>query len=360
MATGVTETTTGPTLASKPIFWGAIFAGGVIAMVTQLVLSVLGIAIGASTINPLQEVNPIEGIGIGAGIYWLVSSFISLFAGGYAAGSLVAVQEPVTRTLHGLTMWGVATLLFFLMLGTGVGRIIGGTASVVGSGVGLLGDAAGALGPQIASAVGSQMDGADIDLDLARLREEARQVLRETGNPALDPDRLEERAGAVGEEAAAAGERTAADPQSLGDELGAVIDRIEREGREVISQTDREDLVNVVMARTGQSRAEASATVDNWEQTYQQAYTEARAAWDEATADAEQTAREWGDAAASGIATAAWWTFFMLLMGAVAAAVGANVGTNRRTTTTTRQTVVGTGHGGSAATVGTPSKTSAR
>ena len=353
MAAGVTETTTETTLASKPILWGAIFAGAIIAMVTQVVLSVLGIAIGASTINPLEQVNPIEGIGIGAGIYWVVSSIISLFAGGYAAGSLIAVQERRTRTLHGLTVWGIATLLFFLMLGSGVGRIIGGTASVVGSGVGLMGDAAGALGPQIASAVGSQMDGADIDLDLTRLREEARQVLRETGNPALDPDRLEERAGAVGEEAAAAGERAATDPQSLGDQLGAVIDRIEREGREVISQTDREDLVNVVMARTGQSRAEASATVENWEQTYQQAYQDARAAWEDATAGAEQTAREWGEAAASGIATAAWWTFFMLLMGAAAAAFGANVGTNRPTTTTTRQTVEGTRRGSASAAAGT-------
>lgn len=335
MAASVTETTTGPTYEAKPILWGAVFAGAVIAMVVQLVLSVLGLAIGASTINPLQEVNPVEGIGIGAGIYWVVSSIISLFVGGYASGSLVAVQETRTRALHGLTMWGIATILFFLLLSSGVGRIVGGTANVIGSGVGLMGDAVASAAPEVASAVGSQIDGQSVDLDLSQLREEARQVLRETGDAALAPDSLQQRAEAVGEEAAAGAERVATDPGSLGGELGSLIDRIEQEGREVINQADREALVNVVMERTGQSRAEASATVDNWEQTYQEAYQDASEAVQGAVADAEQSAREWGDAAASGIATAAWWTFFMLLLGAVAATMGAIVGSHDRTTTTT-------------------------
>lgn len=340
MIARVTETTTGPDHDTKPMLWGAVFAGAVIAMVVQLLLSVLGIAIGASTINPLQEVNPVDGIGIGAGIYWVVSATLSLFAGGYAAGTLVAVQETRTRALHGLTMWGIATILFFMLLSSGVGRIIGGTANVIGGAAGLMGDAVESVAPEVASAIGSQVDGQDIELDLSQLREEARQFLRETGDPALDPERLEQRAEGVEEQAAAGAERVATDPGSLGDELGSLIDRIEQEGREVISETDRDDLVNVVMERTGQSRAEASATVDNWEQTYQQTYQDAREALDEAAADAEQTAREWGDAAASGIATAAWWTFFMLLLGAVAATVGAIVGrTDRTTTTTTSQRV---------------------
>lgn len=337
----VTETTTGTNDHTKPILWGAVFAGAVIAMVVQLLLSVLGLAIGASTINPLQEVSPVEGIGIGAGIYWIISSIISLFVGGYASGSLVAVQETRTRALHGLTMWGIATLLFFLLLSSGVGRIIGGTANVIGFGAGLMGDAVAAVAPEVASAIGSQVEGQNIDLDLTQLREEAQQVLRETGNPALDPERLEQRAQSVGDEATAGAERVATDPGSLGDELGSLIDRIEQEGRQVISQTNREDLVNVVMERTGQSRAEASETVANWEETYQQTYLEAREAVQEAAAGAEQTAREWGDAAASGIATAAWWTFFMLLLGAIAATVGAMVGRHDPTTTTiTRERVL--------------------
>lgn len=346
MIARVTETTSESNYDTKPMLWGAVFAGAVIAVVVQLLFGVLGLAIGASTINPLQEVNPVDGIAIGAGIFWVVSSIISLFVGGFAAGSLVAMQETRTRALHGLTMWGIATILFFLLLSSGVGHIIGGTASVIDSGAGLIGDAVAGVAPEVASAIGSQVDGQDIDLDLSQLREEARQLLRETGDPALDPERLERRAEAVGEEAAAGAERVATDPGSLGDELGALIDRIEQEGREVISETDREALVNVVMERTGQSREEASATVDNWEQTYQQTYQDARAAVEEAAAEAEQSAREWGDAAASGIATAAWWTFFMMLLGAGAATLGAIVGRNDRTTTTTTHERVSTPVGG--------------
>lgn len=333
MAARVTETTMDSTYATKPILWGAVFAGAVIAIVAQLVLSVLGIAIGASTINPAQEANPVQGIGIGAGIYFVLSAVISLFAGGYAAGSLVAVQDTRTRTLHGLTMWSVATILFFLLLGSGVGRVIGGTANVIGSGMGLVSEAVAGVAPEVASAVEGQIDGANLSLAVSRLREEARQLLRETGNPALDPEQLEQRAQEVGEQAAASGERAATDPSSLDEELASVIDRIEQEGSEVISQVDQEALINIVMERTGQSREEAEATVENWEQTYQQAYQEAEAVWQQATAGAEESLREWGEAAASGIATAAWWTFFMLLLGAVAAAFGAIVGRNEGTTT---------------------------
>lgn len=83
------------------------------------------------------------------------------------------------------------------------------------------------------------------------------------------------------------------------------------------------------MARTGQSRQEAAQTVANWEQEYQQVYQRTREEWDQAKAQAEEKAREWGNQAADGIATAAWWTFFTLLLGAIAAAAGAKVGANR-------------------------------
>ncbi len=54
--------------AIKRVSWGAIFAGAVITLVTQLALSILGIGIGASTVNPLNEQNSTSGLGAGAGI----------------------------------------------------------------------------------------------------------------------------------------------------------------------------------------------------------------------------------------------------------------------------------------------------
>ena len=329
MAATCSETTAVATPAVKRVSWGAIFVGVVIAMVVQLLLGVLGIAIGASAINPLHEANPLDGIGMGAGIYWIISSIISLFVAGYAAGALTTVQSRRDRTLHGLAVWGLATLLLFLVIGSGVGRLIGGTASMIGGGMSMVGDAVSNVAPRAVDAVQQRMDEADFDLDLSQWREEARQLLRDTGIPAIQPERLEGQAEELQQEIRSAANRAGQDPQGVDRELESLFDEIQREGRETLRAVDREALVNIVAERTGQSRQEAAQTVANWEQTYQQAYQRARAEWEQAKAQAEQKAREWGDQAADGIARAAWWTFFMLLLGAIAAAIGANVGSNR-------------------------------
>lgn len=45
----------------KRISWSAIFAGVIISMVVYLLLAILGTAIGASTLDPLKEQNPLDG-----------------------------------------------------------------------------------------------------------------------------------------------------------------------------------------------------------------------------------------------------------------------------------------------------------
>src|SRR5689334_10248687 len=72
----------------KRISWGAIFAGVVIALAVQLVLSLLGIGIGASTIDPLSEQNPGKGLGIGAAVWFVISSLLATYAGAWVAGRL--------------------------------------------------------------------------------------------------------------------------------------------------------------------------------------------------------------------------------------------------------------------------------
>lgn len=317
--------------AGRRVSWGAIFVGLVITMVVQVLLGILGLAIGAGLINPLHEANPMDGIGMGAGIYWIVSSIISLFVGGFAAGALATAQNRRDRTLHGLTVSGLAMLLLFLTVGSGVGVLIGGTASMISGGAAMIGDAVSKAAPQMADAVQDRMDEADIDLDLGEWREEVRQLLRDTGIPAIQPDRLEDQAEDVEQDVRSAASRAGQDPQRVDRELESLLDKIQREGRETLRAVDREALVNIVAERTDQSRQEAAETVANWEEAYQEAYQAAREKWDQVKAQAEEKAREWGDQAADGLAQAAWWTFFTLLLGTIAAAAGANVGANRAT-----------------------------
>ncbi|MGI8467872.1 MAG: hypothetical protein ACR2N3_05415 [Pyrinomonadaceae bacterium] len=124
-----------PMAAGRRVSWGAIFAGAVVALVVQLMLSVLGIGIGASTINPLTEQNPAAGLGTGAAIWFVLTSIVALFAGGWVAGRLAGMPRDDDRALHGILTWGLATLLTFYLLTTAIGGLIGGTANLLTRGM---------------------------------------------------------------------------------------------------------------------------------------------------------------------------------------------------------------------------------
>ncbi|MCE5277939.1 MAG: hypothetical protein ABFD92_00810 [Planctomycetaceae bacterium] len=100
--------------------WGAIFAGAVIAISVQLLLAVLGAAIGISVFGT-TEGEVARTIGIGAIIWWVIATLASLFCGGLVAAKLAGTRRPFEGTLHGAVTWGVATLASALLLGTLVG-----------------------------------------------------------------------------------------------------------------------------------------------------------------------------------------------------------------------------------------------
>ena len=165
-------TTAYPSVApnyTRRISWGAIIAGLIVALVTQIVLTMLGVAIGASTIDPLQEQRPLEGLGTGAAIWWVVSSLISLFLGGCVAGRLAGVPRKGDGALHGIIMWGTATLITFLLAGSALGGLFGGAFSALQKS-----SAQGApsqLGEQIKGAL--QQSGIDVD----RVQHQAQQKI---------------------------------------------------------------------------------------------------------------------------------------------------------------------------------------
>ncbi|MEG3192075.1 hypothetical protein [Lysobacter sp. D1-1-M9] len=310
--------------AAKRASWGAILAGVVIALAVHVLMGVLGIAIGASVIDPMSEANPVEGIGIGSGIYFVITVIVAMLAGGCVAGALAVIQTRRDRTLHGLAMWSVVTLLTVMLLATGLGRLIGGTMNIVGQGLSQAGDAASALAEPVAGEVQEQMQEADLDIDA--LRQEAAELLRDAG---IRPGDIEEDTEQVRAQAGQALERAARDPQAADQAFQQVFDRIQQSARETMDDVDRDALVNLVVERTDMSRAEAQQTVANWERSYAQAYQQSRATWEQAKARAEQKAREWGQQSAEAVASAAWWSFLVLVLGAIAAAIGANLGSSR-------------------------------
>jgi hypothetical protein len=303
----------------KRIFWGAVFAGVVIALVVQLLLSLLGLGIGFGSINPMVEAYPFEGLGTGALIWWAVSMIIALFVGGLAAGKLSGLRNQVDRVMHGVLSFSVYAIVTIWMLTTAVGTIISGVGSVVGQTLSLAGQGIGAVAPQAIALIEQEMEERGIDMET--IRQEAEQILRETGKPELQPENLERRADRMGDTLRQQTGDIAQDPQTTGETTGNILERLFTEGGEVVDAADRDAAVNVVMQRTGQSRAEAERTVDNWIATYH----DAREQVDTLLIRANDQAREIGDALASAASKASWFAFFGLLIGAVASGAGAGL-----------------------------------
>ena len=122
----VTET---PALLSR-VSWGAIFAGTVIALGLLILLSLLGTAFGFRAIDPQQSA-AFDGVGIGTGIWWIVTSVIALAVGGYVAGHLSGIPEKRSATAHGASVWGLLTLVMLWLAASTAGAAINTAASAV-------------------------------------------------------------------------------------------------------------------------------------------------------------------------------------------------------------------------------------
>jgi hypothetical protein len=271
-------------VAVRRISWAAVLAGVTITLVVQLLLSILGLGVGARAIDPLRAGNPLSGIGTGAALWLVGSTLLAWFSGGYVAGRMAGIPRRQDSLLHGLLAWSLGTLLMFYLLTTNVGSLIGGTAMLVGRALVAL------------SSIEGVLQQAGVDTRVITQAVTTTQALSEAVDEVVD------------------------DPQSR-TELAALIQRIALSGQETISPTHREELIQFLVERGGHSRPEAEGLVASYEEVYQQA----RAQSEQALAEAEQTARQVGAAAVRTLSTAALWTFVGLLASAAAAAIGGYV-----------------------------------
>ena len=259
--------TTSPPLTTAPVAqhrvsWAAIFAGVTVALVTQPLLGVLGIAIGASTIDPLHQQDSTGGLGNGAGVWFVVTGLPSLFAGGWTAGRLAGIPRTVDSSLHGVVTWGLATLFTFYLLTTGVGAIIGGAARALGQGASLVGQGVASASPQVGDAIRGQLKEQGVDWD--SIQQDASNLMRQTGKPELQLDALNKKVDDATKDAQNTAGGTAENPQAADQQLTGLLDRLFNQAAGTVNAADREAVVNVVAARTGQSKKDAGKIVDRW------------------------------------------------------------------------------------------------
>jgi hypothetical protein len=125
------------TVLLNQVSWGAIFAGAVTALVTQVILNMVGVGVGLSSVGTTAADNPAAStLSMSAGLWFVVSGIVAALAGGFIAGRLSG--KPVTGAagLHGLVSWAVTTLVVLYLLTSAAGGLIGGAFNGVTSTLG--------------------------------------------------------------------------------------------------------------------------------------------------------------------------------------------------------------------------------
>ncbi|USQ48554.1 hypothetical protein NFX37_20310 [Serratia marcescens] len=230
--------------------------------------------------------------------------------------------------MHGLLSWASTTLLTTWLVVSLASGVVGLAGSAVGKGLSLAGSGLAAAAPNVGEGLKQQLDKKGISLDWGSLENQLNATLKQTGKPELDPARLEQKADRATADGKQSAMDAAADPAQAASELKQWFDRVKQSGEPTLSAADKDALVNIVAARTGKSRDEASQIVDNYAQAYQQAVQKV----EKLKAEAEQKAREAADEAAKQLSRAAWGSLLMLLLGAaLSAGVGRIAESTRRT-----------------------------
>ena len=274
---------------SRRISWGAVFAGVVMVLAVQLLLSMLGLGIGLSTVDPAQSggTPSASNLGIGAGVWWGVSYLVALVIGGYVAARLAANLAAFDGMLHGLLTWAFALLVTVYLLSTAAGSLVGGAFSAVSSTLSATGQTVKEATPQLAQAAGMTPD---------VVQQKAKDLL--------------------------SAQPTNADPKTLSaeqaqQEVAATLPTLVT-GDDQAKQSARERITIIVAAQANITPEEANQRLNKLQAQVAQTKDQ--------TVD---KAKQVGDTAASGLSRASLIAFAALLLGAGAAGFGGHLGARR-------------------------------
>lgn len=279
--------------ALRRVSWGAIIGGIVVLLVIHLVLSLLGLGIGLSTIEPAAGGTPdAADAGIAGGIWYAIMAIIAAFAGGWVAARLAGVAMRTDGMLHGVLTWATATLILLYVFTSSVGSLVGGTVSLVGSSIQTIAQQAGSAASGITSILPPD------------IRQQAEGLLRQGGQQAQG----------AGQQAQQQAQQTTGTASPI-DAAQRLVSGV----REGASPQDRQAAVDYIAQQAGIPPQEAEQRLTQFQDTYNQ-YTQ-RAATE---------SREAAQAASEGLSTAALAAFVAMVLAAIAAIAGGAVGTPRR------------------------------
>ncbi|AWN38455.1 PhnA-like protein [Methylobacterium radiodurans] len=265
------------------VSWGAIFAGAVTALVTQVVVNLVGVGVGLAAVGGDAADNPAAStVSLGAGLWFVASGIVASLAGGLIAGRLSGKPLPGAAALHGLVSWAVTTLVVLYLLTSAATGLVGGTLSTVS---GALGGAGNLVGGTIQTAA-----------------QAAAPSLSKIQNP-LDGIEQKVREQAAGQ-----------DPQAARDAAVAAV-RAVLTGDAAQKEQAKARAADALAKAQGTTPDQAKAQIEDYQRQYEQA-----------VATAKQKAEAAAVTAKSAATQGAFYAALALILGALAAFFGGRLG----------------------------------
>jgi hypothetical protein len=290
------------------IKWTAVWAGLVVGMSAQLVLTLLGLAIGAWSID-LKDAQPAGGIPLGAGLWTGLSLLLSAFIGGSVTARLSGASLRSDGMYHGAVVWGVTWLVFAWLTTTAMSFMLGGVFSALSSAVQSTGQGV----TSAASAALTKMDPkSNFNISPTELRRQIESTLQATGKRELQPAAINKSADQVASRA------------REGQSVGQVTDSALEELQQKLTALDRNAAVNVLVQKAGMTQDQAQQVV--------QSTIGILAPMKEKLQDVKAQSIEIGNATLNRVGAAAGWLFLLGLLSFAVSVGGGAVGTLRRRT----------------------------
>ncbi|HJU04682.1 MAG TPA: hypothetical protein VJ692_05970 [Nitrospiraceae bacterium] len=307
----ITRTAREWSIGGSHVRWGAIFAGLVVGISVQMILTLLGLAIGAWSID-LRETNPAQGIPIGTGIWTGISMLISAFVGGYVTARLSGSPLRSDGMYHGAVVWGVTWLVFAWLATTAMATMIGGLFSAFGSGLQALGQGVGQSVSTAVSKVADKTNVGNLNVSAEGLRKQIESVLQATKKPELQPGEIKKDAGKV------------TDKAQSGQPLSQVTDSAVTEVQQKLAALDKEAAINVMVNKLGMSKAQAQEVVQSTIGIIEPLKEKAQ----EVKEQVKEQSVDVANTTIKKLASAAWWMFLLAIFSLAASIGGGATGTS--------------------------------
>lgn len=311
------------------VSWRAVLAGALAASMLSLLLFILGIGLGFSSISIWSgEGLSASAFGTSAIIWLVVTQLVSAAVGGYMAGRLRSKWDGLHQdeayfrdTAHGFLSWCVATIVMLFLAGSALTSLVSGTTKAVGSAVSQTAQIAAstastALSVGATAGAGALAGQALEGLSMDDLNYWVNSLMRNNGLTEQQSQNLKNEASQLADRA----ERKAEDAK----EITSIFVHALQKGQ--LAEADAAYAARLVSRHADVSQAEAEQAIQKGFAKVQETMKQAQQALKDAAVAAQEAAETARKAAAHGML----WVFVVLLIGAFVGSLSATVGGRQR------------------------------